>query len=99
MTDFNRIWQYNFPTIIRFGAGAVKELPDHLAAQGLHRPLLVTDPMVAQLEFFHQIKESLTSRNFSVAVFSDIHKNPVKSDVEMRGAAFTSSGTVSITGM
>src|SRR5258708_14039148 len=99
MTDFNRIWQYNFPTIIRFGAGAGKELADHRGAQGFHRPLLVTDPMVAQLEFFHQIKESLTSRNFSVEVFSDIHKNPVKSDVEKGGAAFSSSGRDCIIGI
>ncbi|HWK03989.1 MAG TPA: iron-containing alcohol dehydrogenase [Puia sp.] len=99
MTDFTMIRQYNFPTIIRFGAGAVKELPDHLAAQGLSRPLLVTDPMVAQLEFFHQIKENLTSRNFSVEVFSDIHKNPVKSDVEKGGDAFNASGRDCIIGI
>ncbi len=99
MTDFNIIRQYNFPTIIRFGAGAVKELPDHLAAQGLSRPLLVTDPMVAQLEFFKQIKDNLTSRSFSVEVFSDIHKNPVKSDVEKGGDAFNSSGRDCIIGI
>ena len=99
MTDFTIIRQYNFPTVIRFGAGAVKELPDHLAAQGLKKPLLVTDPMVAQLEFFQQIRDSLTTRNFSVEVFSDIHKNPVKSDVEKGGAAFISSGRDCIIGI
>lgn len=99
MTDFNTIRQYNFPTTIRFGAGAVKELPDHLAAQGLRRPLLVTDPVVAQLDFFREIKESLTRRNFSVEVFSDIHKNPVKSDVEKGGEAFKSSGRDCVIGL
>ncbi len=52
MTDFSVIRQYNFPTTIRFGAGVIKELPDHLAAAGFHRPLLVTDPVVAGLPFF-----------------------------------------------
>jgi alcohol dehydrogenase class IV len=99
MADFNVIRQYNFPTIIRFGAGAVKELPDHLAAQGLSKPLIVTDPVVAQLEFFKEIKESLTSRGISVEVFSDIHKNPVKSDVEKGGDAFNSSGRDCIIGI
>src|SRR5882757_7444896 len=99
MTDFNTIRQYNFPTIIRFGAGAVKELPDHLAAQGLSRPLLVTDPVVAQLGFFDEIKKSLEARGISVAVFSDIHKNPVKSDVEKGGVAFVSGGRDSIIGI
>jgi alcohol dehydrogenase class IV len=89
MTDFNTIRQYNFPTTIRFGAGAIKELPDHLAANGLSRPLLVTDPVVVQLGFFRDIQKSLEVRGFSVEVFADIHKNPVKSDVEKGGEAFT----------
>ena len=41
MTDFNTIRQYNFPTIVRFGAGAIKELPAHLASAGFSRPLIV----------------------------------------------------------
>ncbi len=81
MIDFNTVRQYNFPTIIRFGAGAVKELPEHLKANGLKKPLLVTDPMVAQLDFFKQIIKDLEAASISVEVFADIHKNPVKSDV------------------
>jgi len=88
MTDFNIIRQFNFPTIIRFGAGAVKELPDHLLANGLSRPLLVTDPMVSGLNFFKTIKESLSAKSISVGVFSDIHKNPVKSDVLKGGDVY-----------
>lgn len=88
MTDFSIVRQYNFPTVIRFGAGAVKELPDHLVSAGLSRPLIVTDPVVAGLGFFREIKDSLSARGISVEVFSDIHKNPVKSDVEKGGAAF-----------
>ena len=88
MTDFNIIRQYNYPTIIRFGAGAVKELPDHLSANGLSRALLVTDPMVASLDFFKKIKESLEAKAISVEVFADIHKNPVKSDVLKGGDVY-----------
>ena len=99
MTDFSIIRQYNFPTTIRFGAGAVKELPDHLLANGLSRPLLVTDPIVAQLGFFGDIKKSLEARSFSVDVFYDIHKNPVKSDVEKGGAAFIAGNRDCIIGI
>src|SRR5580692_12210727 len=99
MTEFNTIRQYNFPTIIRFGAGAVKELPDHLVANGLRRPLIVTDPVVAQLDFIREIKESLTGRGLSVEVFSGIHKNPVKSDVESGGEAFSETERDSIIGI
>jgi len=79
--DFNRIVQFNFPTVIRFGANAVKELPTYLAQNQLSRPLLVTDPVIAGLPFFAEIVKELKSGGISVEQFSDIHKNPVKSDV------------------
>jgi alcohol dehydrogenase class IV len=91
--------QYNFPTIIRFGAGAIKELPDHLVAAGLKKPLLVTDPMVAQLDFFKEIIAALRAKGLSVEVFSDIHKNPVKSDVLKGGDVFAGTDRDSIIGI
>jgi len=99
MTDFNTIRQYNFPTVIRFGAGSVKELPDYLAANGLSRPLLVTDSMVSGLDFFTTIKNSLTAKSFSVEVFSDIHKNPVKSDVLKGGEVYKETNRDCIIGI
>jgi len=99
MTDFSIIRQYNFPTTIRFGAGAVKELPGHLLANGLVRPLLVTDPVVAQLDFFTQIKKELAAQSISVEVFSDIHKNPVKSDVLKGGDAYKATNRDCIIGI
>ena len=75
------IYQYNFPTTIRFGAGASKELGDYLKKNNLLRPLVVTDPVVAQLDFFKIIIDDLKSKSLSVEVFHDLHKNPVKSDV------------------
>jgi alcohol dehydrogenase class IV len=99
MTDFSTIRQYNFPTTIRFGAGAIKELPDHLAANGYSRPLLVTDPMVSQLGFFKDIIKSLEAKGMSVEVFSDIHKNPVKSDVLKGGDVFAGTERDSIIGI
>ena len=78
---FSKIYQYNFPTTIRFGAGSSKELPDYIIRNKLERPLIVTDPTVAQLSFFKEIVNDLKKRNISVEVFHDIHKNPVKSDV------------------
>ena len=75
------ILQYNFPTTIRFGAGASNELGDYLQKHQLHRPLIVTDPNVAQLGFFKKILSQLQGKYISAEVFHDIHKNPVKSDV------------------
>ena len=99
MTDFTIVRQYNFPAIIRFGAGAVKELPDHLLANGFKRPLLVTDPMVAELDFFKTIKQDLAAKSISAEVFADIHKNPVKSDVIKGRDAFNATGRDCIVGI
>jgi alcohol dehydrogenase class IV len=77
----NQIYQYNFPTTIRFGAGSSKELGDYLLKNNLLKPLLVTDATVAGLSFFKEIINDLKKKNISVEVFFDIHKNPVKSDV------------------
>ena len=79
--NFNKIYQYNFPTIIRFGAGSSEELGPYLQKNGLTRPLIVSDPNVSQLGFFKNILKDLESRNISVRTFTEIHKNPVKSDV------------------
>ena len=78
---FDKIYQYNFPTTIRFGAGSVQELPDYLKNNNLKAPLIVTDPVVASLDFFKKIMSHLDSKGIHAEVFHDIHKNPVKSDV------------------
>jgi len=78
---FDKIYQYNFPTTIRFGAGSSKELGAYLIKNDLKKTLVVTDSTVAQLGFFKDIVSDLKKKNISVEVFFDIHKNPVKSDV------------------
>lgn len=78
---YDKIVQYNFPTTIRFGAGAVAELGDYILRQGLKKPLIVTDSVVSGLDFFKAIKTDLALKNIAYEVFDNIHKNPVKSDV------------------
>jgi alcohol dehydrogenase class IV len=96
---FDKIYQYNFPTTIRFGAGSSNELPDYLIKNNLTKPLVVTDPTVEQLPFFKKIIESLRTKNISVEVFSDIHKNPVKSDVHKGTDEFDETKRDSIIGI
>lgn len=74
-------YTYNFPTTIRFGVGVSDEIGDHLTANRLSHPLLVTDSIVAELDFFKRIKKDLLSKNIFCEVFHDTHKNPVESDV------------------
>ena len=97
--NYNKIVQYNFPTIIRFGPGSVMELGAYLSKNGLSRPLIVTDLTVAQLYFFGEIVKDLQSRNISVETFYDIHKNPVKSDVYKGTEVFDEEERDSIIGI
>ena len=96
---FDKIYQYNFPTTIRFGAGSSKELGDYLIKNNLSAPLIVTDRTVEQLDFFEEIVKDLTRKNISVEVFSDIHKNPVKSDVYRGTEAYDATKRDSIIGI
>lgn len=96
---FDKVYQYNFPTTIRFGIGSGKELGDYLIKNGLQRPLVVTDPTVSQLDFFKELIGDIKRKNISVEVFHDIHKNPVKSDVYKGTDVYDSTDRDSIIGI
>jgi alcohol dehydrogenase class IV len=96
---FDTIQQYNFPTLIRFGVGASEELGAYLLANDLVRPLIVTDTTVSQLDFFKRIIAQLEKKKISVHVFSDIHKNPVKSDVYKGTEAYDGFGRNAVIGI
>src|SRR5687767_282449 len=96
---FDKVYQYNFPTTIRFGAGASNELGDYLLQNNLSKPLILTDPTVAQLDFFKSIVTDVKKKNISTEVFSDIHKNPVKSDVYKGTEAWDAAGCDCIIGI
>ncbi len=99
MTSFDVVRQYNFPTTIRFGAGASEELGPHLKGAGFSRPLVVTDPTVRDLPFFKKILSDLERLGLKPDVFSNIHKNPVKSDVLAGKQAFQDAGADCIVGI
>ncbi len=99
MLDIGSLYSFSFPTNIRFGVGAVKELGDHLKANRLNKPLVVTDPVIAHLGFFEELLDDLKSAGIEVALFYDIHKNPVKSDVLKGGDLYHQSGCDSVVGI
>lgn len=93
------IHQFNFPTVIRFGAGAVKELSPYLLELGITTPLVSTDPVIAELDFFKAIINDLEEHGLKPVVFKDIHKNPVKSDVIDGGDVYDNNGCDAIVGV
>jgi hypothetical protein len=80
------ISSFAFPTAIRFGPGARKEVGDHLRAKGLQRPLIVTDRALASLPVVKEFKSHLGG--LEVAVFAGVFGNPTASQVMAGAHAF-----------
>ena len=79
MTLPNR--NFNYPTAIKFGAGRIKELADHCKANGIKRPLFVTDPGLAASPMVAAIIADLKKADLPVQVFSDVRPNPVEANI------------------
>ncbi len=79
MTTLKGNW--NYPTLIRFGAGRIRELPDACRLLGMQRPLIVTDPGLAKLPMIANAVAILKEAGLGAAVFSDIQANPVEANV------------------
>ena len=90
---------FQFPTLIQFGPGVRGEIGAHLAAQGLKRPLVVTDRGLAALPLFRGIVDALPGAGLSAAVFSEVGGNPSKSQVSAGVEAFRSHSADSIVGV
>lgn len=78
------ISSFNFPTPIKFGAGARKLVAAHLLEVGCKRPLIVTDRALGALPVMAEFITHLGG--LDVAVFSGVFGNPTCSQV-MEGAA------------
>jgi alcohol dehydrogenase class IV len=74
-------YNYHFPTSIRFGRGVIDELGPHLKEQGLKHALIVSDPGLVALPIFKAVLEQIKTSGIAVTVYSEIAKNPVKSNV------------------
>jgi alcohol dehydrogenase len=71
----------NYPTAIKFGAGRIRELPEHCRANGITRPLLVTDPGLAAMPMVASIVDDAKRAGLGIAMFSEVRPNPVESNV------------------
>jgi 4-hydroxybutyrate dehydrogenase len=76
---------FSFPTNIRFGAGALAELPQQLTKFGMQKPLVVTDPGLISTAAFKSLE---TVSNKQWPVFSGVHPNPMIEDVEAATKAY-----------
>jgi len=84
--------QFNYPTTIKFGAGAIKLAPGALKQRGLKRPLVVTDQALSTLPMLSELNVNLTQAGLIPAVFAGIFGNPTESQVKAGVTAFHEHG-------
>ena len=73
---------WNYPTAVKFGCGRIKELAAHCKALGIKRPLLITDPGLANLPMIKDAIALNEKEGVPTGLFSDIQPNPVGKNVE-----------------
>jgi alcohol dehydrogenase class IV len=83
---------WRIPTEILAGAGRISELAGRVKDIGVKRALVVTDSGVAALAFFPGILKRLEAEGIAVAVFKDVHPDPIADDVAAGLVAFTAHG-------
>ena len=76
-----KIIQFNFPTIIRYGNGSIKEVPSYLKEMGKKKALIVSDQGMLNLDFFEKFLDDLKKEKIEPKVFSSIDKNPTENNV------------------
>lgn len=91
------IARFSFPTDIRFGAGASKDVAAHLIERNLKRPLVVTDQQLAELSVFKAFFRRL--RGLDAAVFSGVQGNPTASQAMAGADAFKAHRADSVIGI
>ena len=79
---------FSFPTSIKFGSGARREVAGHLLSLGYQRPLIVTDKAIAMLPVLVEFKQHLDG--LQASVYSGVHGNPTARQVMDGAEAFRS---------
>ena len=74
---------FSFPTQIEYGPGKVSELATILGKLGVVKPLVVTDKGFAGTPSFEGLKTVLDQAGLSWTLFTDVHSNPLESDVRL----------------
>lgn len=89
---------FSFPTTTVFGEGAIRQLSVRLKGLGLVRPLVVTDPGLLPTEAFKILEAELgpEKKGQGWALFSEVHPNPVESDVIGGAEAYRAGGCDSV---
>jgi len=78
------------------GAGAVKSIVPELAARGLRKPIVFSDPDLVKFGVTKKVTDLLDKAKVRYAVYSDIKPNPTIANVKNGVKAFKAAGADSI---
>ena len=80
--SFSLAATWGFPTRIRIGPGRVAELGEACAEVGINRPLVVTDPGLADLPLFEVVRAALAAAGLNHGLFTGAQPNPLEANVD-----------------
>jgi alcohol dehydrogenase len=83
---------WNYPTSIRFGAGRISELAEACLANGIRKPLLVTDAGLANAPITTDALASLRAAGLDAELFADLKPNPVEANLNAGLLAYRDGG-------
>jgi len=95
----NTLSRFSFPTTIIYGCGAVGEVPAALAELDITRPLVITDPPLAKTEAFGQLESVLKEAGSAYSLYTEVHPNPLDTDVEGALKKYQAEGCDGIIGI
>jgi alcohol dehydrogenase class IV len=75
------VGNWNYPTTIRFGAGRISELAAAVKSTGIARPLLITDPRLAEMPMVAAVLAQLQGAGVAAKVFADVQPNPIAANI------------------
>ena len=90
------IQQWNYPTRVVFGQGAIERLPRLCESLGMKAPLLVTDAGLRDAGITEHAVSLVRDAGYDIAVFSDVKGNPTASNVEAGIKAYKDGGHDSV---
>jgi alcohol dehydrogenase class IV len=79
--------QYNFPTIMYTGKGALDALALTLKDKAHRTTMLVTDPTLVEIGLALRVTDALKASGTPIVLFDSVHPNPIEEDIHT-GAAF-----------
>jgi alcohol dehydrogenase class IV len=91
--------RFSFPTTIAFGPGAIQQLPEYLKELDIHKPLLVTDPVLKATDVYGTASGVLTDSGTPFAVFANVRPNPPIEDVERALDVYRSNDCDGVVGL